>query len=60
MLGRPRRGRPRDEFSSSSIQSHILDEKSKTDYVIDWLFEDPEFKQILRNQLKTMAMEMSR
>lgn len=34
----------------------LHDEESKTDYVMNWLVENPEFKQVLRNQLKAMAM----
>lgn len=40
----------------TAMQLH--EEESKTDYVMDRLVENPGFKQVLRNQLKAMAMVM--
>jgi site-specific recombinase XerD/ribosomal protein L40E len=34
----------------------LHDEESKTDNVMDWLVDDPEFKQVLRSRIKAMAM----
>lgn len=37
----------------------LHDEQSKTDDVMDRLVENPEFKQVVRDQLKAMAMAMT-
>jgi hypothetical protein len=35
------------------------DEESKTDFVMDWLAPDPEFKEFVRSKLKALAMVMA-
>jgi hypothetical protein len=37
----------------TAMQLH--EEESKTDEVMDWLVDDPEFKQVLRSKLKTLT-----
>ncbi|MGA3108383.1 MAG: hypothetical protein ABSD99_02855 [Candidatus Bathyarchaeia archaeon] len=41
----------------SAMQLH--EEESKTDDVMDWLVDDPEFRQLLRSKLRAMAMTMA-
>ena len=42
----------------TAIQLH--DEESKTDNVMDWLVDDPEFREVLRSRIKVMAATSSR
>lgn len=37
----------------------LHEEESKTDYVMDWLVENPEFKEVVRFRLKAMPMAMA-
>jgi ribosomal protein L40E len=41
----------------TAMQLH--EEEMKTDNVMDWLVDDPEFKGLLRSKLKTMAMAIT-
>lgn len=34
----------------------LHEEESKTDNVMDWLTEDPEYKELVRSKLRKMAM----
>jgi ribosomal protein L40E len=37
----------------------LHEEESKTDYIMDWLAVDPEFKEVVWSRLKALAMAMT-